>query len=54
MRWGKSVHSNLFRIAGIPVDRSSDKQVWLYLQVVLISLSKHIRKKFLCYHCFRA
>jgi len=28
---GKSVLSNLFRIAGIPVDRSSDKQVWLYL-----------------------
>jgi len=31
MRWGKSVLSNLFRIAGIPVDRRSDKQVWLYL-----------------------
>jgi len=32
MRWEKSVLSNLFRIAGIPVDRSSDKQVWLYLE----------------------
>jgi len=28
MRWEKSVSSNLFRIAGILVDRSSDKQVW--------------------------
>jgi len=49
MRWEESVPSNLFRIAGIPVDRSSDKQVkhvWLYLQVVLISLSKHIRTNF--------
>jgi len=27
MRWKKSVPSNLFGIAGIPVDRSSDKQV---------------------------
>jgi len=25
MRWGKSVPSNLFQIAGIPVDLSSDK-----------------------------
>jgi len=46
MRWEKSVPSNLFRIAGISVGRSSDKQFWLYLQVVLISLSKHIRKNF--------
>jgi len=35
---GKSVPSNFFRIAGTPVDRSSDKQVWL------ISLSNCIRK----------
>jgi len=27
MHWEKSVPRNLFRIAGIPVDRSSDKQV---------------------------
>jgi len=27
MRLEKSVPNNLFRIAGIPVDRSSDKQV---------------------------
>jgi len=27
MRWEKSVPSNMFRIAGIPVNRSSDKQV---------------------------
>jgi len=26
MRWEKSVLSNLFRIAGIPVNRSSDKR----------------------------
>jgi len=32
MRWEKYVLSNLFRIAGIPVDRSSDEQVWLYLE----------------------
>jgi len=32
MRWEKSAPSNLFRIAGILVDRSSDKQVWLYLE----------------------
>jgi len=32
MSWEKSVHSNLFWIARIPVDRSSDKQVWLYLE----------------------
>jgi len=32
MRWEKSVPSNLFRIAGIPVDRSCSKQVWLYLE----------------------
>jgi len=32
MRWDKSVPSNLFRIAGILVYRSSDKQVWLYLE----------------------
>jgi len=31
MRWEKSVPSNSFWIAGIPVDQSSDKQVWLYL-----------------------
>jgi len=31
MRWEKSVPSNLFRIAGILVDRNSDKQVWLCL-----------------------
>jgi len=31
MHWEKSVPSNLFQIAGIPVERSSDKQVWLYL-----------------------
>jgi len=31
MHWEKSVPSNLFRIAGILVDRSSDKHVWLYL-----------------------
>jgi len=31
MRWEKSVTSTLFRIAGILVDRISDKQVWLYL-----------------------
>jgi len=31
MRWGKSVLSNLFQIAAIPVDCSSNKQVWLYL-----------------------
>jgi len=31
MHWGKSVRSNLFWIAGIPVDRISDKQVELYL-----------------------
>jgi len=31
MRWEKSVPSNLFQIAGILVDWSSDKQVWLYL-----------------------
>jgi len=43
MQWEKSVPSNLFRIARIPVDWSSDKQAWLYLEqiVVLISLSKH-------------
>jgi len=29
---GKSVLSNLFWIAGILVDQSSDKQVWLYLE----------------------
>jgi len=42
MHWEKSVPSNLFRIAGILVDRSLDKQIWLYLEyiVVLISLSK--------------
>jgi len=28
----KCVGRNLFRIAGILVDRSSDKQVWLYLE----------------------
>jgi len=32
MRWEKSVPSNLFRIAEILVDRSSDKKVWLYLE----------------------
>jgi len=32
MRWEKSVPSDLFRIAGIPVDQSSDKQVWLCLE----------------------
>jgi len=32
MRWEKSVPSNMFPIAGIPVDRSSDKKVWLYLE----------------------
>jgi len=31
MHWDKAVLSNLFRIAGILVDRSSDKRVWLYL-----------------------
>jgi len=31
MHWEKSVPSNLFQITRIPVDRSSDKQVWLYL-----------------------
>jgi len=31
MPWEKSVPSNVSQIAGIPVDRSSDKQVWLYL-----------------------
>jgi len=28
----KSVPSNLFRIVGLPVDWSSDKQVWLCLE----------------------
>jgi len=32
MRWEKSVLSNLFQIVGISVDRSSDKQVWQYLE----------------------
>jgi len=32
MHWGKSALSNLFRIAEIPVNRSSDKEVWLYLE----------------------
>jgi len=37
-QWGfrieeeKSAPSNLFRIAGVLVDRNSDKQVWLYLE----------------------
>jgi len=46
MCWEKSAPSNLFWIAGILVDRSSDKQVWLHLEqtMVLISLSKHIKK----------
>ena len=41
----KSVPSNLFRIVESPVDWSSDKQAWLYLEqiVVLTSLSKHTK-----------
>jgi len=31
MSWEKSAPSNLFQIAGILVDRSLDKQVWLFL-----------------------
>jgi len=30
MHWEKSVPSNLFRMAEILVDRSEDKQVWLW------------------------
>jgi len=54
MQWEKSVPTNLFWIAGILVDCSSDKQVWLNLEqrVLLISLSKHTR--FPSYRCFRA
>jgi len=33
MRWEKSAPSNLFPIAGIPVDRSSDKQVLTVLGI---------------------
>jgi len=55
MQWEKSVPSNSLRIAGIPVDWSSDKQVWLYLeQIVVLILLSNTRKRFPSYRCFRA
>jgi len=56
MHWEKSVPSNLFRIAGIPVNRSSDKRglsvFGIDSGIDLIQLSKHIR--FPSYHCLWA
>jgi len=53
MRWEKSVRSNLFRIAGIPVDRSSETGLIVFVSGIDL-IDKTHKKKFPSYHRFRA